>query len=218
MSNAPAVPQGSPAIFQTGQLKIKYLMPNQLQRLMDTWREWFDASPTPARRRIRGRHWLIFLTLRHTGARLGEVLQIRDDIDINTRESEIRITTLKRGTGEKRLVPVVPELISEIASYLMDYPEIRGKLFSLDASNFRKRFYDLADQAGMLEEEYVEGRRELFPHPHTLRHTRAMELLSAGVPVTAVQDLLGHSSLLTTAQYLRLSGQDVKNTLRSKGL
>ena len=33
---------------------------------------------------------------------------------------------------------------------------------------------------------------------------------------TAVQDLLGHSSLLTTAQYLRLSGQDVKNILRDR--
>ncbi|MGM0540247.1 MAG: hypothetical protein ACQERT_13725 [Thermodesulfobacteriota bacterium] len=45
-----------------------------------------------------------------------------------------------------------------------------------------------------------------------------MELLSAGVPGTAVQDLLGHSSLLTTAQYLRLSGQDIRNVLRDRGL
>ena len=213
-----AVPHSSPAVFQTGGLKIKYLIPEELDRLTATWRTWYDKSPSSAKRRIRGRHWLIYLTMRHTGSRLGEVLQIKDDIDINTRESEIRITTLKRRTGEKRLVPVVPELISEIASYLMDHPEVRGRLFKLDPSNFRKRFYDMADQAGLLREEFSNGNRELFPHPHTLRHTRAMELLSAGVPVTAVQDLLGHSSLLTTAQYLRLSGQDIKNVLRDRGL
>lgn len=137
---------------------------------------------------------------------------------LNTRQSEIRGTTLKRRTGEKRLVPVMPELISEIASYLMDHPDIRGRLFNLDPSNFRKRFYDMADQAGLLREEFRNGSRELFPYPHTLKHTRAMELLSAGVPVTAVQDQLGHSSLLTTAQYLRLSGQDIKNVLRDRGL
>ena len=76
----------------------------------------------------------------------------------------------------------------------------------------------MADQAGLLREELAGGNRELFPHPHTLRHTRAVELLNAGIPVTAVQDLLGHSSLLTTAQYLRLSGQDIENMLRGKGL
>ena len=42
-------------------------------------------------------------------------------------------------------------------------------------------------------------------HPHILRHTRAIELLRAGVPVTVVQDLLGHSALTTTAVYLRIS-------------
>jgi molybdate transport system regulatory protein len=135
--------------------------------------------------------------MRHTGARLGEVLQIRDDIDINTRESEIKITTLKRQTGEKRLVPVLHELVREIASFLIDFPRLRGQVLQMDPSNFRKRFYELADKAGLLQQEFVNGKSELFPHPHSLRYTRAVELLSAGIPVTAVQDLLGHSSLLT---------------------
>ena len=102
----PAVPHSSPAVFQTGGLKIKYLIPEELDRLTSTWRTWCDQAPSKAKHRIRGRHWLIYLTMRHTGARLGEVLRIQDETDINTRQSEIRITTLKRRTGEKRLVPV----------------------------------------------------------------------------------------------------------------
>ena len=208
----------SPAIFQSANLKIKYLMPEELERLTWTWRRWFDQAPTAKKRKMRGRYWLVYLTMRYTGARLGEVLKLNDSTDINTRESEIRIPTLKREISVSRMVPVRPELISEIASFLMEHPEIKGRLFGVDPSNFRKWFYHLAKEASLLQEAFVEGKKELFPHPHTIRHTRAMELLSAGVPVTAVQDLLGHSSLLTTSQYLRLSGQDVKKALRDRGL
>ncbi|WP_456324098.1 tyrosine-type recombinase/integrase, partial [Desulfonauticus submarinus] len=55
-------------------------------------------------------------------------------------------------------------------------------------------------------------------HPHILRHTRAIELLRNGVPVTIVQDILGHSALTTTAIYLRISGQEAKGILKEKGL
>ncbi|MFP4429548.1 MAG: tyrosine-type recombinase/integrase [Desulfovermiculus sp.] len=217
MSNL-IVATSSPAVFQSGQLKIKYLIPDELDRLTTTWRRWYDDAPTEHKRRVRGRYWLVYLTLRRTGARLGEVIQVRDDRDIDTRAAKIRLKTLKRDRPMDRLVPVVHELVSEIASFLMDFPRLRGQVLQVDPSNFRKRFYELADQAGLLQEEFSNGHRELFPHPHTLRHTRAVELLSAGIPVTAVQDLLGHSSLLTTAQYLRLSGQDIESLLRGKGL
>ena len=213
-----AVATSSPAVFQSGQLKIKYLMPDELDRLSSTWRRWFDDAPTEHKRKVRGRHWLVYLTLRHTGARLGEVIRVRDDRDIDTRAAKIRMPILKREQPVSRLVPVVHELVSEVAAYLMDFPRLRGQVLQVDPSNFRKRFYELADKADLLQQEFVNGKSELFPHPHTLRHTRAVELLSAGIPVTAVQDLLGHSSLLTTAQYLRLSGQDIENMLKGKGL
>ena len=39
-------------------------------------------------------------------------------------------------------------------------------------------------------------------HPHTLRHTFAWELEQAGVPVTVISKLLGHSSVAVTSRYL----------------
>jgi len=55
-------------------------------------------------------------------------------------------------------------------------------------------------------------------HPHVLRHTRAIELIRNGIPVTAVQTILGHSSLNTTAMYLKYSNTEIQAIMKAKGL
>jgi len=40
-------------------------------------------------------------------------------------------------------------------------------------------------------------------HPHALRHTFAWELEQAGVPVSVISELMGHSSIAVTARYLK---------------
>jgi molybdate transport system regulatory protein len=55
-------------------------------------------------------------------------------------------------------------------------------------------------------------------HPHVLRHTRAIELIRNGIPITAVQTILGHSSLNTTAMYLKYSNTEIQAIMKAKGL
>ena len=192
---------------------INYLSQEETNRLTSSFQNWFDSSRGIRERRRRGRYWLSFLMLRFTGARLSEVLSINDAVDVDYRNAEVRIVNLKRHNpkkkGQHRQVPVPPQVVSEIARYLMEFPEQKGKVFSLDPSNFRKCFLARCKEANIPRE---------LSHPHVLRHTRAIELLRAGVPITAVQQLLGHASLTTTAVYLQLSGAEVKSILKEKGL
>ncbi len=190
-----------------------YLTESQLNNLIATFQSWYDdKSISDTKRRIRGRYWLVFLTLRFTGARISEVINIKHE-DIDFRNAEIRLITLKRHNpkkqGQYRIVPVPSSLTSEIANYIVEYPHMRDKVFKVDRSNFNKVFKERCLEVGIPKE---------LAHPHILRHTRAIELLRAGVPVTIVQDLLGHSALTTTAIYLKISGQEAKGILREKGL
>ena len=40
--------------------------------------------------------------------------------------------------------------------------------------------------------------------PHTLRHTKAMHLLQAGVPLITIKDVLGHADVKTTEVYVQI--------------
>ena len=44
--------------------------------------------------------------------------------------------------------------------------------------------------------------------PHTFRHTRAIHLLKSGVPVIMIRDLLGHESVITTEEYVKVLEED----------
>jgi len=207
----PKVYKGNLVIFEGS--APNFLTEEQINRLIATFQSWYDdKSISNTKRRIRGRYWLVFLTLRFTGARISEVISIKHE-DIDFRNAEIRLITLKRHNprkrGQYRIVPVPSSLTSEIANYIVEYPHMRDKVFKVDRSNFNKVFKERCLEAGIPRE---------LAHPHILRHTRAIELLRAGVPVTIVQDLLGHSALTTTAIYLRISGQEAKGILREKGL
>jgi len=48
-------------------------------------------------------------------------------------------------------------------------------------------------------------------HPHTLRHSFAVHCLKSGMNIRSLQKILGHSDLNTTAEYLDLIAQDVKD-------
>jgi len=190
---------------------VDHLSRSQLHRLMDAFRCWNESAPTPYVRKVRGRYWLAFLMLRFTGARIGEILSVDDSTHIDFTQNEIRIVARTRSSGRNpaRIIPVPPEVISGVSRYRSEFPRMRGRVFTLDPGNFRREFYRRAEDAYLPRE---------LSHPHILRHSRAVELLQAGVPLITVQQLLGHTLSSTTAIYLQCPGVAAKKILDEKGL
>lgn len=50
--------------------------------------------------------------------------------------------------------------------------------------------------------------------PHTMRHTCAMHMLEAGVPIMAIKNFLGHASVATTERYAELTQSTVDKHIR----
>lgn len=123
------------------------------------------------------------------------------------------------GKGEKeRLVPASKSAIEEINKYLNTY---RKKLrVGKDSENilFLNRrghklsrvmiftiIKNLAEKVGMKKKI----------SPHTFRHSFATHLINGGADLRAVQEMLGHESILTTEIYTHLDRDYLKDTIQN---
>jgi len=186
-------------------IKIQHYTDEELKRLTQHFREYCMKKPG---KRIK--YLLVFLFLRHTGARLSEVLAIDEKRDIDFQNSTVTLLCLKRKKKKNtyRMVPIPDRLITEYLLITKQY-NIEGKAFKIFPNNFFILYRKVCELAGIPEH---------LSHPHVLRHTRAVELIRAGVPVTAVQSLLGHSSIVTTAKYLTYTNAEIKSILKEKNI
>jgi len=173
---------------------VKFLDTLELTRLSEAFSAWTERASRPDVGVSRNRVRLIYLMLRHTGARLGGVLALNDRADINLDSLSV---TLGGGEGEGREVQIPAELGESLAAVFDDpaYASLRGSLFHLDQGHVRRKFYERAEECGFTKE---------LVNPSTIRRSRAVELLRHDVPLPVVQRILGHSTADLTAAFLHL--------------
>ncbi|WP_419786663.1 TOBE domain-containing protein [Pseudodesulfovibrio sp.] len=182
---------------------VKYLEPVQLQAFEEAFANWKDAAKRVDSARARLRMWLIFLLLRHTGARLGEVLSLDDTKAFDSERGLVRLGT----TGREREVPLPEEVCREIHDVL-EGPVgcgARGDFFQVDPGYFRRICYARGKECGLPRD---------MAGPQVLRNTRAVEMLRSGVPITVVKEVLGQSSLNLTAAFQQFSPGDVASIMQ----
>lgn len=167
------------------------------------------------------RDYVIILLLYTTGIRVSELIGIKvKDISL-TEPYTVKI----HGKGNKgRYVPVVKTAIPHIQKYLVfmgydtesRYDEFlfknhMGSQFTRQGINYILKKYGMRarkEDASLVPEDLT---------AHKMRHTAAMELLSGGVDLMYIRDLLGHSSVTTTEVYARTDAKLKRKAIEAAG-
>jgi molybdate transport system regulatory protein len=183
---------------------VKHLDARQLQDLTAAFQAWMQRASRPDVRLSRARVWLIFLLLRHCGAKLGEVLALDDRTDIDVGSGMVRLGQSRDEDAMPREVKLPQAVVEELRRRFDDpaFLAVRGMAFHMDGGYVRRKFYERGEECGLPKE---------LSNPRVLRHSRAVELLRNGVPLTVVQNILGHGTINLTAHYLSFTEEDVKN-------
>ena len=182
-----------------------------LPRALPDWKirqllDRLDQAPVELdidRRREWERNRLIVRCYLYTGVRLAELAAL-DWSAIDLDEATIRV----RGKGGKeRIVPIAPAILAELGELAGDGPVFisrrGGRLTAAGISEMFRKF--------------VRDQLEVSCTPHQLRHSFATKLRRRGVDLRAIQQLLGHANLNTTAIYTQVYPDDLASAVEQLG-
>jgi site-specific recombinase XerD len=152
------------------------------------------------------KHRAFLMTTYAAGLRLSEACQLKVS-DIDSDRMTIRVECGKGGNDRYTLL--APRLLAELRRYWIAerpcswlFPSRRDRQEPLPRHTAHRIYHAAKDRAGITKEGGI----------HALRHAFATHLLEAGKDVHAIQRLLGHGSLSTTARYLHVAQKHLSDT------
>jgi site-specific recombinase XerD len=150
---------------------------------------------------------LFFMILMYdTGARNREILDLRvKDFYANVKTPCVHLI----GKGnKKRIVPVMTKTVDHFRAYVSVYhsEDSTGQyLFYTIRNGILSQMSD--DNVSRFMKKYGSAAKEICSevpdniHPHLFRHSRAIHLYRAGMPLALLSEWLGHAQLETTMIY-----------------
>lgn len=148
---------------------------------------------------------VLLMTTYGAGLRVSEVVNLKLS-DIDSSRMTIKVS---QGKGNKdRYTILSSRLLTELRTYYREhkppvwlfYGSYTGQQMSVGTA--QTLYYAAKERAGIIKQGGI----------HTLRHCFATHLLEAGVDLRTIQSLMGHSSLITTMGYLRVTSKKLSAT------
>ena len=154
------------------------------------------------------RNRMIMILLYDAGVRVQELVDLKvSDLQLEAKNPFIIVT----GKGTKtRSVPLMDKTVTHLREYLRRFHSLsdEGTGEPLFYSTRSGAPHNLStDAVGVMLKNYARSSRQTCcevperVHPHLFRHTRAMDLYRAGMPLSYVAEFLGHVNMNTTDIY-----------------
>jgi type 1 fimbriae regulatory protein FimB len=141
-------------------------------------------------------HALVLLAYRH-GLRVSEVSNLKIT-DVDFRNATIAIKRIKGSLSGKHVLQA--DELRILSEYLGSRRDACPALFASNRKTGIKRnqIFNVVERYGS-----AVGLPKWKCHPHVLRHSIAIHLLSAGVSLEAVRDWMGHANIQSTEIYAK---------------
>lgn len=193
-------------------MPVKYMSESALKALLSQ----------PDTRTVKGlRNRMMIILLYDTGTRVQELVDIKiSDLHLEARNPFIIVT----GKGSKtRSIPLMDKTVAHLKNYIQRFHTVSAN----GTSN--PLFYSIrsgilhilsTDTVAIMLKNYGERARRTCHevpervHPHLVRHTRAMHLYQAGMPLSYIAEFLGHASINTTEIYASASIEMLHKALK----
>lgn len=163
-------------IIRKAESRKRYLTPEELHRLLIQVESSRSKYIKP----------IVYIIL-NTGIRRVDILKLTPE-DVDFRNKTINI--LQQKTKKLNLYPINSALYRVLREYVKNH-KIKHRLFPVTESAVMITFHRLSKLADIHNCTF-----------HTLRHTFASLLNLSNVDLKTIQELLGHTTLSTTSQYL----------------
>lgn len=159
-------------------------------------------------------YYMLCLFLFETACRISESLNARF-MDIDNINNSIKLKNLKNKVNTLKVLPISDTLKSlffehQLNNHLQKSDYILAKKTgspSITRQSVDKYLKKLFLQ--IFGKEYIDK-----AHPHTFRHSRAIQLLNHGVDLRKVQMLLGHTHIVNTLVYTKFANVDFMKTIQ----
>lgn len=175
---------------------------------IDTLIEGVDLSKAEGQR-----NKAMLETLYSCGLRVSELVNLK----ITNLFFEQGFIKVEGKAGKERLVPVSGRAIDEINKYLNGYRKTLK--ISKDSENIlflnrRGKKLSRVMIFTIIKNLSAKVGLEKKISPHTFRHSFATHLINGGADLRAVQEMLGHESILTTEIYTHLDSDYLRSTIQ----
>jgi site-specific recombinase XerD len=185
---------------------IEYFESNEMAALL--------SAPSGAHKTDR-RNQMMLIFLYDTAARVAEARHVKvSDLHLDARVPYVTLL----GKGRKyRNIPLMEKTILHLKKYLKEfhgsemktekplfYSKAHDQIHELSSDTFEKMIKKYANKCMVDGHSMPEN-----VHCHMIRKTRAMDLYHEGVPLTHIQQLLGHENISTTSGFYAFATLDI---------